>query len=108
MTDDAVIDALRERCRRERLTQNMTQQDLADRAGLGITTVRRYESDDNYSPSLETFIRIVRVLGGLDVLEQLLPERPLDPLNPNASERQRARPSKATPAPGEWTWGEPQ
>lgn len=109
LTDEAIIEQLRERCRRERLLQNITQEDLAQRAGLGINTVRRFERDDDYSPSLETFVRITRVLGALDVLEQMLPERPLDPLKPDASERRRARPSTPAPAAdGEWTWGEPQ
>ena len=109
LTDHAISEQLRERCRRERLLQNITQEDLAERAGLGVNTVRRFERDDDYSPSLDTFIRIIRVLGALDVLEQILPERPLDPLNPDASERLRARPaSPAAAADGEWTWGEPQ
>ena len=108
LTDEVVIAELRERCRRERLLQNMTQHDLAERAGLGINTIRRYEGDDDYSPSLETFIRIIRVLGALDVLEQILPERALDPLHPDASKRIRARAVTAKPAAGEWTWGEQQ
>lgn len=108
LTDDAVSAELRERCRRERLAQNMTQADLAERAGLGINTVRRFEGDDNYSPSLETFIRTIRVLGALDALEHILPERPLDPLNPDASQRRRARRTSAKPATGEWTWEQPQ
>lgn len=109
LTDDAIIEQLRGRCRRERLLQNITQEDLAERAGLGINTVRRFERDDDYSPSLTTFVRIARVLGALDVLEQILPERPFDPLKPDASERLRARPATRTPAAdGEWTWGESQ
>ena len=108
LTDGVVITTLRERCRSERLAQNMTQQQLAQRAGLGINTVRRYEGDDDYSPSLETFVRIIRVLGALDVLEAVLPERPVDPLNPGATERRRARPASTPPADGEWTWGDPQ
>lgn len=108
LTDDAVIAELRERCRSERLLQNMTQEDLATRAGLGINTIRRFEGDDSYSPSLKTFTRIIRVLGGLDVLEQILPERPLDPLNPDASGRLRASPTTTKPTASEWAWGDQQ
>lgn len=108
LTDDAIIAELRQRCRRERLAQNTTQGELADRAGLGISTVRRFEGDNDYSPSLETFLRIARVLGALDTLEQILPERPLDPLNPRASQRRRARSVSTKPAAGEWTWADPQ
>ena len=108
LTDEAINAALRARCRRERLEQNMTQSTLAERAGLGINTIRRYESDHDYSPSLDTFIRIIRVLGALEVLDQVLPERPLDPLNPDASERLRARPTTTNTVDGEWTWGTEQ
>jgi len=108
LTDEVIIAELRERCRRERLLQNMTQHDLAERAGLGINTIRRYEGDDEHSPSLETFTRIIRVLGALDVLEQILPERSLDPLNPDASKRLRASPATAKPTAGGWTWGDQQ
>lgn len=106
LTDEAIIVELQERCRQERLAQNMTQDELAKRAGLGINTIRRFEGDSGYSPTLDTFIRIIRVLGALDVLEQILPERPLDPLNPDASERLRARPTK--PTAGDWAWGDQQ
>ena len=108
LTDEAINAALRARCRRERLEQNMTQSTLAERAGLGINTIRRYESDHDYSPSLDTFIRIIRVLGALEVLDQVLPERPLDPLNPDASERLRSRPTTTNTVDGEWTWGTEQ
>ena len=47
-------------------------------------------------------------LGALDALEQVLPARPLDPLNPDASKRQRARPATTEPAAGEWTWDQQQ
>lgn len=106
LTDDAIITELRERCRRERLIQNLTQGDVAQRAGLGTATVSRFERDDDYSPSLETFVRIIRVLGAVDALEQILPERPLDPLNPGAADRLRARPTTPKATDGEWTWGD--
>ena len=108
VTDEVSVEELRRRCRRERLAQNITQADLALRAGVSVNTIRRFERDDDSSPSLETFVRVVRVLGGLEVLEQVLPERPLDPLNPDAPERRRARPSAPETSAGEWTWAEPQ
>lgn len=106
LTDDGVIDELRGRCRRERLAQNLSQAEVAERAGINRETVRRFEADE-YSPTLATFVAVLRALGGLDALEQILPERPLDPLRPNAPTRRRAGRS-ASPSPGEWTWNEPQ
>ena len=106
LTDDGVIDELRVRCRRERLAQNLSQADLAERAGINRETVRRFEADE-YSPTLATFVAVLRALGGLEALEQILPDRPLDPLSPTQATRQRARQTSAS-ADGEWSWAEPQ
>ena len=89
LTDDQVIDELRERCRSERLAQNLSQGDLAERAGLSRGTVARFENDSN-TPGLETLVAILRVLGGLEALEHVLPPRPSDPLSPGVPDRQRA------------------
>lgn len=89
LTDDQVIDELRERCRSERLAQNLSQGDLAERAGLSRGTVARFENDSN-TPGLETLVAILRVLGGLEALEHVLPPRPIDPLSPGVPDRQRA------------------
>lgn len=106
LTDQMIIAELRRRCRAERLIQNVTQQDLADRAGLGINTVRRFEGDSDYSPSLDTFVSILRVLGGLGALREVLVPQPINPLDVGAHERQRARPGSAKAAVGKWKWGD--
>jgi len=89
LTDDQVINELRERCRSERLAQNLSQGALAERAGLSRATVARFENDSN-TPGLETLVAILRTLGGLEALEQVLPPRPIDPLSPGTPDRQRA------------------
>ena len=89
LTDDQVIDELRGRCRTERLAQNLSQGALAERAGLSRDTIARFENDST-TPSLETLVAILRVLGGLEALEHVLPPRPIDPLSPGTPDRQRA------------------
>ena len=106
LTDDRIVDQLRERCRRERLNQNIRQVDLAERAGISVTTLRRFEGDTDASPSLESFVRIVRALGGLDVLEHLFAERPLDPLGLEPDTRERARRTSSATTTDDWTWGD--
>ena len=110
LTDERVVEELRERCRLERLSRNIRQVDLAERAGVSITTLRRFETDAESSPSLESFVRIVRALGGLDVLEQLFGARPLDPLNLESTGRERARrtPSSTAEPASDWAWGDEQ
>jgi transcriptional regulator with XRE-family HTH domain len=92
-----------------RLQRNITQQNLADEAGVSRSTVRRLEGGE--SVQLSAFVRVLRALDLLDGLDLLLPESTVSPLHVlehQGQSRQRASGSKA---PGEgaskpWSWGE--
>lgn len=87
-----------------RLGRNISQAQLAVEAGVARRTITRLESGGGVS--LETFIRVLRALGLLDRLAELLPDtsvRPIEEVRGRGRKRQRARPS-AKPAPSEWTW----
>ena len=58
-----------DRLRNERLLQQMTQADVAARAGVGINTVSNLESGKNVG--FENVIRVAMVLGRLSELEEL-------------------------------------
>lgn len=103
LSDAGVVDELRARVRRERLQRNVTQADLADRAGIGLHTLRRFEAGQG-EPSLSSFVAILRALDGITALEAVLPEPSVDPLaSPAQPDRQR---SSATRSPATWTWGD--
>lgn len=57
------------RLRKERLTQQMTQAELAARAGIGVNTVSNLEAGRNVA--FESLVRVVMVLGRLSELEAL-------------------------------------
>ena len=89
--DKAALALVGERIQRERLNQNMTQADLAERAGVGVRTLRSLETGDK--TTMETFIRVLRALGKLGALDAFLPEPGLSPLQLaklRGRERQRA------------------
>jgi len=91
LSDKAAMSLIGERIQRERLNQNMTQADLAKRAGLGARTVRSLEAGEK--PTVETLIRALRGLGKLGVIDAFLPEPGLSPLQLarlQGRERQRA------------------
>jgi transcriptional regulator with XRE-family HTH domain len=96
-TDDVALAELGRRVERARLDRNLTQQQLAARAGVGKATLERLEAG---RPSkLSTLVRVMRALGLSDRLEALLPAvgpSPLD-LAANGRERQRARARRAKP-----------
>jgi len=91
LADAAVVEELGRRLRRLRLDRNLTQQDLADEAGVSVATVRNLESGSR--TQLVTLIRVLRTLDLLSDLDRLLPARrpsPIELLKLRGRERQRA------------------
>ncbi|CAI8703533.1 helix-turn-helix protein [compost metagenome] len=64
-----IVKRLCERLRTERLAQQMTQADVAGRAGIGTNTVSNLEAGRNVG--LENVIRVAMVLGRTKELEAL-------------------------------------
>jgi len=110
MTDDVVLELIGERIAALRLGRNLTQQQLADQAGLGLRTVQRLESGEA-ATQLSGFVRICRVLGLVARFEALLPEAAVSPLlqlKLQGRTRKRATGKRgATDQPRKWTWGDP-
>ena len=93
-TNSEVVSELVGRCREIRLSQNMTQQEVAKRAGISLRTYRRFEQEGQIS--LERFVAVVHALNRARDLESLLqppPVRDLKELDVVAPKRKRARSS---------------
>lgn len=109
LSNDQLLQVVGERLTKLRLGRSLTQEQLAEEAGLGLRTIQRMESGGT-STRLDGFLRVCRVLGVLDRLELLLPDpgpSPIDQLKLQGKVRRRVRHRK--PKPGdkpEWTWGE--
>ena len=97
LSDKAAMALIGERIQRARLNQNMTQAELAERAGLGTRTVRSLEAGQK--PTVETLIRALRGLGKLGTIDAFLPEPGLSPLQlAKLQGRERQRASGRRPA----------
>lgn len=113
LTDAALLQRIGERLARLRLARNLTQQQLAEQAGLGVRTVQRLELGEA-ATQLSGFVRVCRVLGIVDRFDALLPEQPASPMAQLAQlkryghQRKRATgPKLAARQPQKkWTWGE--
>jgi transcriptional regulator with XRE-family HTH domain len=111
-SDAAILGELARRLARTRLERNLTQAQVAARAGIGRATLQRLEAGG--SGDLSTLIRVLRALDMLGRLELLVPETtptPIERLRLRGSERQRARmrvssASHAMRAPEHWRWGD--
>ena len=60
-----------------RLRQNITQSNLAESAGVSLSTLKKIESGDICS--FDSFLRMLRTLRKLDVLQPLVEEEQLTP-----------------------------
>lgn len=109
MTDEALLRLLGERLSGIRLARNLTQQQLAEQAGLGLRTLQRLELGAA-ATQLSGFIRVCRVLGLVENLEAFIPQPTVSPmaqLKQAGRKRQRATgKKKAVETQKKWTWGE--
>jgi len=77
-SDREVLRQLGERLRQARLRRNVSQHELADRAGLNRTTVSEYER--GASTSTLTLVQVLRALELLEELDAFLPDPGPGPL----------------------------
>ena len=108
LSDDVILTELGTRLQDHRLELQLTQAELADRAGIGKRTLERIEGGQ--SAQMSSLLRVFRALGLLSSLDGLLPEprpRPMALLKSQGKPRQRASGRGAKGTPNEnWQWGE--
>jgi len=96
MSDKAILREIGRRLRRRRLDRNLTQQALADSAGLSRTTVSDLER--GAPAGALTLIQVLRALDGLEELDAFVPDPGLSPLElAKLKGKQRQRASRSTP-----------
>lgn len=116
LTDDAVMTHLGERARHLRLRKNLTQTQLAKESGVAKRTIERFEN--GASVQLTSFMRVLRALGELEPLLELIPDPPESPMEIllrekhgkyHTKKRLRASTKKAKPTEKDenpWKWGD--
>ena len=108
LSDDSILRELGSRLSGTRLEQNLTQEALAEGAGVSKRTIERLESGE-VATQLSGFLRVCRALGIVDRLDLLVPEpvpSPMALLKLQRRKRQRASGKKAGDAHEPWRWGE--
>lgn len=100
---------LSERLARHRLNQDLTQAELARRAGISLRTVARLEAGD--AVQLESLIRVLIALGLSSRLENWIPEVPASPIQQLERQGEARQRASGRPTPGaaqDWEWGDDQ
>lgn len=108
LTDEAILQELGSRLTARRIELHMTQEAVANQAGVSKRTVERLEA--GYPAQTLTLVRVLRVLDGLSELDGLMKlagPGPMALLKREGKTPQRAtsrRKPVTTRKP--WTWGE--
>lgn len=106
-TSHSLKNKIGKRMARIRLTRNVTQAALAKDAGIGLRTLRRFETGQ--ASTFDTFLRIAIALELADDLLNAFPSHdiwPIERSDTRRRERKRARPSKTTMPDKPWSWNE--
>ena len=106
-TPETIIMELGKRIVKRRLEQGITQAQVAERAGVAKRTIERIEAGGD--TQLTTLIRLLRVLGLADRLDQLMPEAtpsPMEMLKHQAKQRKRAVTKRSNKSKKPWKWGD--
>jgi len=109
MTDEAVLLHMGKRVRELRLRRDLTQAELAQECGVGKSTIERFER--GASVQFTNVIRILRILGKLEGLLELVPDQNNSPMQMLAKEqavkyrasRKRHKEDKGNQV---WEWGD--
>lgn len=81
------------RFREYRLRLNMTRKEVSEAAGIGLTTLYKFECGNMTDISFSSIIRLLRVIGLIDNWELIIPELPESPYmyDDNDHKKQRVR-----------------
>lgn len=97
MSDRAILREIGRRIKRRRLDRNLSQQRVADQAGIARSTLVKIER--GHPSGFKTVIQILRVLGILDELNAFLPDSGPSPLQlARLKGRERQRASRRRPS----------
>ncbi len=77
LSDTEIVKRISDRLKGVRLKQNISRQDLADSTGVSVSSIVRMEEGE--IKSFDSFVRVLRILGKMDILLPLVEEEELSP-----------------------------
>ena len=74
-----LVRLLGSRFKEYRMRCNLTQMEVAEQSGIGLTTIHKFENGTADNLSLSTFILLLKVVNQINAMDYLLPELPESP-----------------------------
>lgn len=79
MSNADIIRNLGERFREYRITARMTQKEVAEKSGVSLLTIRRFELGYSYNITMSNFLALLKAIDYTDGIKELLPDIPVSP-----------------------------
>lgn len=70
-----------------RIGSNLTQQEVSDKSGVSVVTIRKFENGHLSNLTMATFIELLRAIDFMQGLDDVLPEIPVSPYELQMIER---------------------
>ena len=86
-----LVRMLGERFKEYRMRCDLTQKEVSELSGVGLTTIHKFENGTASNLSLSTFILLLKVIEQINYLDDLLPELPLSPYLVRRNEKKAQR-----------------
>lgn len=71
-----LIAILGQRFKEYRLRTEMTQKDVAEQSGITVNTIHKFENGKAGNMSLGTFLLLMKAIGCINQLDEIMPELP--------------------------------
>jgi len=78
-TNTQILRLLGPRFRSYRIAANITQKEMAKHAGISEATLRKFENGRSDNINMTNFMSLLRQIGKINLLDELLPEMPDSP-----------------------------
>lgn len=79
-TNQDILSLLCQRLKEYRLAARLSQKEMAEKSGVGLTTISHLEQGVAQNITLNNFISLLRVVGMEQRLKDVLPELPMPPM----------------------------
>lgn len=91
-----IVRLLGTRFKEYRMRCNLTQKEVSELSDIGLTTIHKFENGTAGNLSLSTLIVLLKVVGRINAIDNLLPELPVSPylMRGDGKKAQRIRHTK--------------
>lgn len=74
-----LIRILGARFKEYRMWANMTQKEVSEQSGVSVITIHKFETDASSNISMSTFLLLLKVIGRINEIDNIMPELPPSP-----------------------------